>query len=272
MAQAPVGLITAFKETPELGKIESIDNNGVVTFYKGDVDLKVGDELRINERGVLARLLVDSVNGDHATATILGVRSGLFGERVNVRKLNKVQLDPKFSNLNWLSFNLGANSAKKVGGFGGTNGFLGMDVGGHFYEIYTWDLLLQADTYGKDSFGTEIRRSAYMLGVGRDYEKFNVSGFLGTIDTMTITKAASSSGNTNPYTGEYYNNKIQHLDEFGYMLAANYRYDISTVSYKKRTGFSINPRISYANTFSSGKYEGYTSVGISFVLWLEDYL
>lgn len=271
-AEAPKSNLPVSKPAPELGQIEAINGNGDLTFYKGDLDIKVGDELHINERGVMARLIVGSVSGDRATGTILGVRSGLFGERINITQLSKVRLTMKHSELNWLAFNLGANSAKKTGGYGGVNGFLGLDVGGHFQELYTWDILIQADTYGKDSLGTEIRRSAYMLGVGKDFDRLNFTGYLGTVDTMTITKDASAQGNTNPYTGEYYNKSIQHNDEFGYMLALNYRFDINEVSYKKRTGFSINPRISYTNTFSSGKYGGYTSFGVSLTMWIENYL
>ncbi|MCO5144039.1 MAG: hypothetical protein M9962_13195 [Oligoflexia bacterium] len=147
---------------------------------------------------------------------------------------------------------------------------MGLSMLGYFQENWLWHINLQAESLGKDSSGTEMRRGIYMFGSGYEWKNFILVGSIGLVDTMTIVKGQSSPTYIDPYTGVAYGpNGTKHNTKMGYMLLLSHRFYLSRISRNKKIGWSLSPRISYTDQFATSPYKGVLSYGLAVDFWMD---
>jgi hypothetical protein len=249
-----------------LGEIIDISSEGIVTFYRGDIDLQEGEELLVKGKGAGVHLVrVTKVTDSKAMADYLGYQ--VFGGGM-IRKLelgDQVRVEAKRVDQMYMDIILGRVQGSSDFGFQGSGPSLGMDVGGYFTELISWDIRLQADSWGKDPSGVELRRSSYLLGLGYNPGKLRLKGFVGTIDTMTILDAPRPAGYTNPYSGKtYFEEKAHSHNQFGYLVSLGYVYEFKEISRTQRFTWFLQPQVTYSNVFGSGPYPSHWMAGVSF--------
>lgn len=245
--------------------IEVNHKEGLVTFFKGDLQVSQGEELLVKGSGGGVHLVrVTFVEGEKATAEIIGARMVYGGMIRRIEIGDQVRLEISRKDEFFFDFYLGSTNARPEFGYPGSGFALGMGTGGFFTEILTWDLRLQADSWGKDSFGVEKRRSSYMLGLGYNPGSFRLKGHIGVIDTMTILSEEKNPAYTDPYTGKAYSKEgVNHDDQFGFLLMAGYQYDLSEMNRTKRHKWYLLPQATYSDVFGSSVYEAHWTVGLS---------
>jgi hypothetical protein len=263
-------LCTPSAHAAELGEIVSISKSGIIRFYSGEYMLKVGDSLRVkNDGDTNAHVEVVRLDPPYTEARIRSLQIHPYGALVPLQVGQIVKLGVSQWELNEFSFFVGPNHAKANGSFGETNYFLGISFLGYFKPAWVWQFQVQADSLGKDPSETEIRRASYLLGSGYEWQQFQLIGNIGLIDTMTITKNSSPTY-IDPYTGvPISQNNVQHKTKAGFLILLNRRFELSQVSSTSNIGWSITPRVSYANTFSSTPYGGFWSYGLSVDAWFD---
>lgn len=264
-----LGLLLVFigfqASAQELGEITEITPDHVIKFYKGNIDLQEGEELIGKGKGSGVYLFkVTATEGDKASANFIGQQIQWGGMARGPEVGDKIRVEPKRVDSMFADFYLGYVQAKSEYGFPGRGSAIGMSVGGHFTELWSWDIRLQADSWGKDSFDVEKRRSSYMLGVGYNPGQFRLKGYLGTVDTMTILESPNPTGYTDPYTGKIiYAQGVQHDSKWGYFLSLGYQVNFSKMNRNKHFAWFVLPQVTYANVFGSSPYPAHTSVGVS---------
>ena len=266
-----ISFIAARAHAESLGEIVSVTDEGIISFYIGDIrDIKPDEELRIVDSVGQSNVFIKvrSAIPPYAEAEVSRVQITPFGfiEQIHPGQIVKVAVENK--NLKSFGFMGGASFAPTSGNFGGTNYFVGLSVAGFFTQDYFWSLRLQADSLGNDGFGTEKRRSAYMFGAGYSRNQFNAFAHLGIVDTMTINDNQTHES-YDPFTGTTTVSGVQHGDDFGYQLSASYSYFLKRVSRNDKFGWSLAPIVSYTDVFKSTPYKGYFSVGLEIAGWFD---
>jgi hypothetical protein len=240
----------------ELGTITKIDRKTEqVQFYIGNVDVQVGEILSVyNSFNVLdLKLRVVAVDPPYATGEFAGYEANP-GHIEPMHKNRRVRLSLDKTQAVDFSFLLGPDFSSKVGGFGGSNYALGLNILFHLPQQWLLNLQLQADDLGKDPAGNGKRVSYYMLGAGRELGPVQLLLNLGEADYMTMP--AVSTGNTvDPYTGATYPNNVEHKSKLAYQFMAKYQFHIREPNRNASWGWGISPAVTYGSAFSPAGYK-----------------
>lgn len=259
-------LFPAHAFAQSVGEVIQVNHKeGLVTFFKGDLQVSQGEVLLVKgTHGGVHIIRVTFVEAEKATGEIIGARVVYGGMLRRVEAGDQVILEVSRKDEFFFDFYLGSTSAQADFGFPGRGFAFGLAMGGFFTELLTWDLRLQADSWGKDSTGVEKRRSNYMLGIGYNPGSFRLKAHLGVIDTMTILVEEKNPAYTDPYTGKAYSKEgVNHDDQFGYLLMVGYQHDLSHMNRTKRHKWYLIPQATYSDVFGSSVYKAHWTVGLA---------
>lgn len=264
--------LTSTALAAETGEITEVSRDGVIRFFLGDVVVLTGERLRVlDSHGQSDRFVeVTKVDPPYAEAKFDSMVIHPYETFEPLKPGQRVKLTVEQTDLKAGSFFVGANTAPHTGAFGGTNWFLGISVRGYLAKHCLWQVNLQADSFGKDAAGTEVRRSSYLVGAGYEWMSFDLFAHIGLIDTMTIVKNTGAVPSVDPFTGVNYGaNTTTHETKAGFMLELARPFMLSPVSRTSKIGWSVSPRVSYGNTFSRSPYHGIFSYGAGVDLWFD---
>lgn len=249
-----------------LGEISADPSEGVYQFYKGDIDLQVGERLTGKGEGTgIYFFEVLRVEGDQAWAKYEGqrltwgylLRSPQKGDRVRLIIPRQDQL--------FMDFFAGVSNGKEEHGYSGKGGAFAFTVGGYFSELWSWDIRLGADQWGKEpTVGIRKQRSYYLFGVGYNPGGLRLKGFYGLLDHVTILDSAQPSGYTDPYTGKLITNEGPTMDpKWGYSISLGYQFDMKSITRNRLWGWYLLPQYNYSNTLVSSNYPASSSIGLA---------